>query len=228
MKIKHILRSLFFSILSLQPISANVILYQDTKVLMDVDVIQDFNDQNYTIEKGATLIMESGATLRNIDTLIINGTLDAQNDSSFLNLRKLINNGEMITTPYIKYIPQLENLTVSDTNTSNNTNTNDINNSITLNNTTNNESSSKEENQNTIDDSNSIRDDSDKENTNNEAFANQETAVLGISQDNNEVHHNAYIEKDVSTINNTGIFLLVFLSSMLTLYFLRKEKNYNL
>ena len=226
MKTKHILTTLFFLIFNLQPIAANVILHQDTKVLMDVDVIQNVNDQNYTIEKGATLIMESGATLKNIDTLIIKGTLDAQSDSSILNLKKLINNGEMITTPYIKYIQRSNNLIVTDKNTSSST---DIIQST----------ANQEENQNTLNASTSTQTDPDKEETRNESTStqtdpdkdetnsikNQGTAVLGISQDSNEIKNSAYVEKNVSTMNYSGVILLIFFTSMITLYFVRKEEK---
>jgi len=193
---------------------------------MDVDVIQNVNDQNYTIEKGATLIMESGATLKNIDTLIIKGTLDAQSDSSILNLKKLINNGEMITTPYIKYIQRSNNLIVTDKNTSSST---DIIQST----------ANQEENQNTLNASTSTQTDPDKEETRNESTStqtdpdkdetnsikNQGTAVLGISQDSNEIKNSAYVEKNVSTMNYSGVILLIFFTSMITLYFVRKEEK---
>ena len=237
MKTKHILTSLFFSILSLQSISANVILHQDTKVLMDVDVIQNFNDQNYTIEKGATLIMESGATLQNIDTLTVNGILDAQSDSSIVNLKNLINNGEIDTSPYITYTQKENNSIVTDKNSSSSKNATNLNTSISVKNTISNtntsesnsnqserEETKEEETQNSLDISTSTQTEPDKEGTN--SSNNQETAVLGISQDSNEVSaHSGYTEKDVSAINYSGVILLIFFTSIITFYFVRKEEK---
>jgi len=42
---------------------------------------------------------------------------------------------------------------------------------------------------------------------------------------NNEIKNSDYVEKDVSTMNYSGMTLLIFLTSIITLYFVRKEEK---
>ena len=256
---KSIIVGLSISLFGVSQLYANVVLKADTVVTLSSNSIQSFNDQNYTIEEDATLILESGAILKDIDTLTINGTLDAQDDSS-IRLKDIIDNGEngeMETAPYIEYITESNDSISIDQNNSQDTNSSDLNNSNlnnlipidtdkladknssdinrsipveshTANEFTSNQSAQNEESQDALNGSDPIQNDSSQNYTtsnenDNVENTDQDNAVLGVSDTNEE--DNSYIVKDVASFTNIGLLILIFVSSLMTLFFLRKEEK---